>query len=57
MRGGERKGAGRKPVPQDEQRVPVTIRVSPRTKAVLDAMKEDSGRSYGHLIDDLIRVL
>lgn len=54
MRGGKRLGAGRKPVPLKEQRVSLTVRVLPRTKAVLDAMKDADGLSYGRLIDEIV---
>ena len=47
-------GAGRKPVPLKEQRVSLTIRVLPRTKAVLDAKKDADGLSYGRLIDEIV---
>ena len=54
MRGGKREGAGRKPVPLKEQRVSLTVRVLPRTKAVLDELKDSNGRSYGKLIDEIV---
>lgn len=54
MRGGKRWGAGRKPMPLEEQRVSLTVRVLPRTKAVLDAIKDSNGRSYGKLIDEIV---
>lgn len=54
MRGGKRAGAGRKRVPLKEQRVSLTVRVLPRTKAVLDAMKDADGLSYGRLIDEIV---
>ena len=54
MRGGKREGAGRKRVPLKEQRVSLTVRVLPRTKAVLDAKKDAYGLSYGRLIDEIV---
>lgn len=54
MRGGKRSGAGRKPVPPEAQRVSLTVRVLPKTKAFLDAMKDSDGRSYGKLIDEIV---
>lgn len=50
--GGQRPGAGRKPVP--DKRVRLTAYVTPRTMKVLTGMSEDLGKSVGQIIDKFI---
>ncbi len=49
--GGKREGAGRKSVPDDGRRVPLSVRVDPKTLEKIDAETEKTGLSRGQLID------
>lgn len=52
-RGGYR--GGKKPsLPDDKKRVSLSCRVSPKSMAKLEAYKEQSGLSYGEIIDRLM---
>lgn len=50
MRGGSRKGSGRKA--PDGKRVTLSLRVRPDTKKTLEGLKD--GRSMGETIDDIV---
>ncbi len=52
-RGGKRKGAGAPPK-GDKVRVTMAVRVSPETKKTLELEKDNSGSSYGQLIDHAV---
>jgi uncharacterized protein (DUF4415 family) len=52
MRGGKRKGAGRKPLPPDIKKQPITIRLKP---ALLAWMKSQDG-SYSAQINNALLI-
>jgi len=53
-RGGKRKGAGRKALPESVKRVPLSVLVLPATKHWLDQLAEAADMSLGQIIDDLV---
>lgn len=52
--GGQRPGAGRKPVP--DKRVRLTAYVTPRTMRVLSGMSEDLNKPIGQIIEELLEM-
>lgn len=54
MRGGARKYTGRKPLPQEERRVPFNCMVTPETKEFLVKRSEDRKTSLGMILDNMV---
>ena len=54
QRGGARKGAGRKPQPDSEKRVAVTLSVSPETRILMNALKRKQ-INISRVFDDSIK--
>jgi len=55
MRGGRRPNSGRKALPEELKRVPLSVSVSPATFDTLCAMSRLTGLHIGHIIDTLIK--
>ncbi len=52
MRGGKRKGAGRKPT-GDAPKVPYTIKIKPESRRRIDELKK-TGFSLGRCVDEMV---
>ena len=55
MKGGARKGAGRKPAPVEEKRIPVCIKLHPDTVRMLREQAAARGISQARVVEDAIR--
>lgn len=54
--GGSRAGSGRKEMNPEKKRKPVTVYVSPETKALLPEVRK-KGYTLGRIIDDFVKHL
>lgn len=53
-RGGKREGAGRKPLPQEQKKVNITIKVKPEIAVKLRERVKNEGQSIGDIIESLL---
>ncbi len=54
MKGGARKGAGRKSISSKEKRVTLAVRILPKIYKKLKKMKSKSKKSFGSILENLI---
>lgn len=54
MRGGPRKYTGRKPLPEEERRVPFNCMVTPETKEYMVSLSEKNKTSLGMTLDKIV---
>lgn len=54
MRGGMRKGSGRKAMTEESRRVQISCTVSPATADVIRRLADDVGISSGRVIDEVV---
>lgn len=54
MTGGKREGAGRKPLPPGEKRVPVCVKLKPETAQRLRELAAERGISQAAVLESLI---
>tara|TARA_Y100001972_G_scaffold128939_1_gene192852 strand:+ start:570 stop:779 length:210 start_codon:yes stop_codon:yes gene_type:complete len=55
MRGGARKYTGRKPLPEEERRVPFNCMVTPETKKYMVRLSENGKTSLGMTLDKIVK--
>ena len=53
-RGGARPRSGRKPIPKEDRRVPLSCLVKQETRKVLEELSEEKDLSFGELVDLLV---
>jgi hypothetical protein len=53
-KGGAREGAGRKTLPEEEKTRPVTLHLTPDTRALWDKYRARSGKSASEALRDLL---
>ena len=52
--GGVRPRSGRKPIPEDQRRVPISCLLSPEAKRILNDLVDREDRSQGEVLDQLL---
>ena len=52
--GGVRPRSGRKPIPEEDRRVPVSCRVTQETRKRLEGLSDEMDMSFGEVLDEIV---